>query len=547
MGLGACSESHQERLTEPARLPKPIVSSDSRPNFLLVVVDDLGYSDLSSFGGGEIATAAIDRLALEGVRLNTFYTAPTCSPTRAALLSGNDPHIAGLGNMAELLAKNQRGKPGYEGHLNQRVISIATLLRDAGYFTAMTGKWHLGLEAENSPATQGFEHSYALLHGGAGHFDDTGLLERAPKALYREDGKLVDWPKGRYSSDFYTEKLIDYLSKNDGHQPFFAYLAFSAVHWPLQAPDELIRKYKGRYDAGWDVLRKQRLKGLRQAGLLTENIDFVTPPGYQPWDNLSREQQRIEARKMEVFAAMLDNVNQNIERLVSYLEKTGTLDNTVIIFLSDNGAEGTPLEKSPLLKGWLERFDNSLENMGRINSYIFYGPNWAHATTAPSKYYKSHVAEGGIHVPAFIWRKGMAVKGAIARAPVTVMDIAPTLLEMAMVEYPKEYQGKPLEPLRGLSLQPLMDEPSVRIHPEDALFGLELFGRRAIRQGQWKITMEPSPFGTGEWELYDLSSDKGETHNVAKSHPDLVARLAAAWQDYADEVGVILPEGPSGY
>ena len=542
LNVSACGELSRTSAPEPSQ---PV--AQQRPNFLIVVVDDLGFTDLGAFGGGEIETAAIDRLALEGVRLKSFYTAPTCSPTRAALLSGNDPHIAGLGNMAELLNDNQRNQPGYEGYLNQRVVSVASLLRDAGYFTAMTGKWHLGLEEDQSPAAQGFTRSFALLHGGAGHFDDTGLLERAPRALYREDRKLAEWPKGRYSSDLYTERLIDYLQENNGKQPFFAYLAFSAVHWPLQAPDELIRKYRGRYDAGWDVLREQRLEGLRQAGLLTGQVDFTPPPGYRPWSSLNREQQRIEARKMEVYAAMLDSINQNMARLVDYLERSGALDNTVIVFLSDNGAEGTPLEKSPLLEGWLERFDNSLENMGRVNSYIFYGPNWAHATTAPGKYYKSHVTEGGMRVPAFIWQADRASQGAIAAAPVTVMDVAPTLLAMANVEYPQEYLGNPVAPLRGLSLQPLLEQPSARIHADDAIFGVELFGRRALRRGQWKITMEPPPFGTGNWELYNLSSDRGETRNVAADHPDIVARLAADWQDYADEVGVILPEGLSGY
>lgn len=540
--VSACGELSRTSAGSPLQ---PVV--EQRPNFLVVVVDDLGFSDLGAFGGGDVDTSAIDGLALDGIRLSSFYSMPTCSPTRAALLSGTDPHIAGLGNMAELLAENQRGKPGHEGYLNQRVVSIASLLKDAGYFTAMTGKWHLGLEEQHSPAAQGFARSFALLHGGAGHFDDTGLLARAPKALFREDGKLAEWPNGRYSSDFYTEKLIEYISEKDESQPFFAYLAFTAVHWPLQAPEQLIGKYKGRYDTGWDVLRKQRLEGMQQAGLLGENVDFTPPPGYQTWESLNTEQQQIEARKMEVFAAMVDSVNQNMARLVGYLESSGELENTVIVFLSDNGAEGTPLEKSPLLEGWLERFDNSLENMGRANSYIFYGPNWAHATTAPGKHYKSHVSEGGIHVPAFIWRKEMASKGVIADTPVTVMDIAPTLFEMAGVDYPGKYRGKPLAQLRGKSLLPLMDDPSAQIHTEDATFGLELFGRRAMRQGPWKIVMEPPPFGNGEWQLYNLENDQGETRNIASEHTELVARLAAVWQAYADEVGVILPEGLSGY
>ena len=522
-------------------------TKSSRPNFLLVVVDDLGYTDLGAFGG-EIETPTLDHLALNGVRLSSFYTTPTCSPTRAALLSGVDPHLAGLGNMAELLSQNQRGQPGYEGYLNERVVSVASLLRDAGYYTAMTGKWHLGLEPSQSPAAKGFTRSFALLHGGAGHFDDTGLRPAEPKALYREGEELARWPTGRYSSDFYTERLIDYLGENEASgKPFFAYLAFTAVHWPLQAPEELINKYRGRYDEGWDTLREQRMRGMIQAGLLSAPVDTTPPPGYRAWETLDVAERATEARKMEVFAAMLHSVDQNMQRLVTYLRDSGQLDNTIIIFLSDNGAEGTPLERSPMLDGWIDRFNNDLENMGRGDSYIFLGPNWAYATTAPGKYYKSHVFEGGIHVPAFIWRQGMAPQGAIASAPATVMDISPTLLELAGVPYPESYRGRQLESLRGASLLPVIEEPVALVHAVDTVFAVELFGRRAVRQGKWKLCLTPPPLGKGEWELYDLERDRGETTDVSASHPDVVTRLEGAWQQYSKEVGVILPEGPSGY
>jgi arylsulfatase A-like enzyme len=526
---------------------EPATAAPIKPNFLLVMVDDLGYSDLGAFGG-EIETPTIDSLAMNGVRMNAFYTAPTCSPTRAALLSGTDPHLAGLGNMAELMSENQRGLPGYEGYLNDRVVSVASLLRDAGYFTAMTGKWHLGLEQSQSPAARGFSRSFALLHGGAGHFDDTGLLPATPKAIYREDGALASWPSGQYSSDVYTSKLIDYMRENEGpRKPFFAYLAFSAVHWPLQAPDALIRHYRGRYDKGWDVLRRQRMEGLIRTGLLPASFDTAPPPGYLAWDTLDAVERVREARKMEVFAAMVHSIDQNMQRLLAYLEQSGQLDNTVIIFLSDNGAEGTPLEHSPMLDGWIDKFDNSPENMGSADSYIFYGPSWAHATTAPGKHYKSHVFEGGIHVPAFIWRKGMTETGAIASAPATVMDISPTFLELAGVTYPERYRGRLVEKLRGASLVPLMIEPTSLVHGKDDVFAVELFGRRAIRQGKWKLCLTPPPFGKGDWELYDIEQDLGETRDLAASHPDVVERLKTEWQQYAEDVGVILPVGPSGY
>lgn len=544
--LTGCVESNRTGVPDGAA-GDAIERSARRPNLLVIVVDDLGYSDLGAFGGGDIETPVLDRLANDGVRLASFYTAPTCSPTRAALLTGTDPHIAGLGNMAELLADNQRGKPGHEGYLNERVVSVATLLREAGYFTAMTGKWHLGVQRQHGPAAHGFTRSFALLDGGAGHFDDTGLMAATPVAQYREDGEPAAWPGGRYSSDFYTDRMIAYLRENAGRKPFFAYLAFSAAHWPLQAPDALMRKYQGRYDEGWDVLRDGRRAGLRRAGFVEREVPFVAPPEYRPWTTLDPGQQRVEARKMEIYAAMVDSVDQNLGRLMEELERSGELRDTVIVFMSDNGAEGTPLEKSPLFGDWIARFDNSLDNMGRAGSYVFYGPNWAHATTAPGRHYKSHVAEGGIHAPAFLWRAGPAGQGAIARTPVTVMDIAPTLLELAGVAHPGSREGRAIAPLRGRSLGPLFEQPTARIHPVDAGFGVELFGRRAMREGDWKALLEPPPFGSGRWELYDLAQDPGEARDLAAQQPELLQRLVGRWREWAEEVGVVLPEGQSGY
>lgn len=521
--------------------------NDHQMNFLVIVVDDLGYSDIGAFGGADIETPVLDHLANDGVKLASFYTAPTCSPTRAALLTGTDPHIAGLGNMAELLVENQRNKPGYEGYLNERVVTVATLLRDAGYFTAMTGKWHLGLERNQGPAAHGFTRSFVLLDGGAAHFDDTGLMAATPVAQYREGLDPANWPRGGYSSDVYTDRMIQYLRENGGSKPFFAYLAFTAPHWPLQAPDELIRKYHGRYDEGWDVLRDQRLAGLRRAGLASQSARSTPPPGYRPWNALKESERRIEAKKMEIYAAMVDDVDRNIGRLLEELSRTGELRNTMILVMSDNGAEGTPLERSPLFSDWIKRFDNSLENMGRAGSYVFYGPNWAYAATAPGKYYKSHTSEGGIHTPALMWRADLASRGTTARAIVTVMDIAPTLLELAGVTHPSFYQGRAVAPLRGRSLAAFFENATAHIHSADTAFGTELFGRRALREGDWKILLEPPPFGSNQWQLYDLTQDPGETQNLAEKHPNLVERLAGRWSRWAKEVGVVLPEGQSGY
>ncbi|MDG2088938.1 MAG: sulfatase-like hydrolase/transferase [Arenicellaceae bacterium] len=283
-----------------------IQSELNRPNILLIVADDMGYSDIGAFGG-EIETPNLDALADSGVKFTQFYAASTCSPSRAMLLSGVDNHLAGLGTMRELMLPNQEGQPGYEGYLNHRVVSIATLLQSSGYHTYMTGKWHLGLEEHSSPSARGFEKTFALLHGGANHFDMRGLETRDPIAEFRENGRLLDELPDEYgySSNFYTQRIIDHISSNQNDKrPFFAYLAFTAPHWPLQAPSEYIEKYRGRYDSGYEILREQRLQGLKERGVVASNVKLPPlPESIKPWSELSVDQKNTEARKMEIYAA----------------------------------------------------------------------------------------------------------------------------------------------------------------------------------------------------------------------------------------------------
>lgn len=369
-------------------------TSDPRPNFLLIVADDLGFSDLGAFGG-EIHTPYLDELAKQGVRFTSFHTAPTCSPTRSMLLTGTDNHIAGLGTMAEAQTPAQAGHPGYEGYLNDRVAALPELLRDGGYRTLMSGKWHLGLTPETSPHARGFERSFALLPGAANHYgfeapipeeQVPGLLKKT-RGLYSEDGQDTTIPDDFYSSDGFTDKLLEFLDEGDDGRPFFAYLPFSAPHWPLQAPAEIVEKYRGRYDAGPDALRQERLTRLRELGLIEGD---VTPHPVVPltaeWEALTDEERVRSARTMEVYAAMVDRMDWNVGRVLEKLEAKGVLDNTVILFLSDNGAEGAQLEALPVFGPDLNQviadyYDNSLENIGRGNSYVWYGPRWAQAGT----------------------------------------------------------------------------------------------------------------------------------------------------------------------
>ena len=404
-----------------------------RPNILLIVADDLGYTDLGAYGA-EISTPNLDKLASGGVKMTGFYASPFCSPTRSMLMSGSDNHLVGFGDMAELMLPEQRGKPGYEGNLNERVVPMAQVLKDAGYRTAMAGKWHLGVKEEFSPATSGFEQSYAMVMGGASHWgDQSGIVAmdpaKPPKAIYRENGKAIDIPRdGFYSSQAFTDKLLDYLKSGEqSGKPFFGYLAFTAPHWPLHAPDADIAKYEGRYKEGYDKLRKERLERMKRLGIVAADTPVYEGHSHWPkWDSLTPAQQEAEARRMTVYAAMVDHMDRQIGRVLDYLKARGELDNTFIFFMSDNGADGNSVYDVGRTREWIEKdMDNSTANTGKPGSFIEYGPGWAQVGSTPFKLYKSFMYEGGITVPAIAWGPGIK-GGALKREFAHVTDVAPT-------------------------------------------------------------------------------------------------------------------------
>lgn len=526
-----------------------------RPNFLLIVADDLGFSDLGAFGG-EIHTPHLDELAFAGLRLTDFHAASACSPTRAMLLTGTDHHLAGIGAMAEFSDETIRQHPGYEGHLNQRVVTLAELLRDAGYRTLISGKWHLGRTAETSAAARGFERSFILEGAAHNHYGWSPEVpaHKMPRLLHTVEGTyreglepLTALPEDFYSSDAFTDRLLDYLRERqpDDNRPFFAYLPFSAPHFPLQAPDELIDRYQGRYDSGPDALREQRLRRLKELGLIGEDVEAHPVIADTPnWQELDDDGRRQSAKAMEVYAAMVERLDWNVGRVVSHLRATGELENTVVIFLSDNGAEGAALEALPIVGKRAQRFigkhyDNRVENIGRANSYVWYGPRWAQAATAPSRQYKLFTSQGGIRVPAFITWPGLHRQGGISHDFATVMDIVPTLLELAGTAHPgRHYQGREVLPIRGRSLLSYLQGKSQAPHAADETTGWELFRARAIRQGNWKALYIPKPDGPGRWQLYDLTRDPGEIHDLAQAEPARLQALKQHWQDYVDETGV---------
>ncbi|MCC5867032.1 MAG: sulfatase-like hydrolase/transferase [Gammaproteobacteria bacterium] len=518
------------------------------PNVLLIVVDDMGFSDLGAFGS-EISTPNLDRLAMEGSRLGAFYASPTCSPTRAMLLSGTSSHEAGLGNMRAVRTPNQIDRPGYEGHLNFRVASLAALMRDAGYFTAMSGKWHLGNEPEHDPAARGFERAFALIPGGHNHFG-WGLI--APKGisdpLYREDGQtLDDLPADFYSSDTFTDKLLEYLEdrEHDDARPFFALLSYTAPHWPLQAPKEDIARHKGRYDDGYVPVLLARHAAMEELGIQLGDPDpQIVDLLNHAWQALSPDERRVESRRMEIYAAMIDRMDRNVGRVIELLEEQEQLDETLVIFLSDNGAEGERVERSPIWKEFVAaNFDHSFEAMGSEDSFVTTGPYWATVSSSPFRLFKRYPTEGGIRVAAFVRYPGVVRAGGVRLAPMTVMDIAPTLLELAGAEPPAGvFQGREVLPMRGQSLLAYLSGDAQQVHDPQEVFGWELFGRRAVRMGTWKAINIDTRTREGHWELFDLQRDPGERNDLAPVKPDRLKQMLGLWDKYAEEVGVILPD-----
>jgi arylsulfatase len=518
--------------------PATHAAEPKRPNILVIVADDLGFSDLGAFGG-EIDTPNLDALARSGMRLTGFHTEAACAPSRAMLLTGSDSHRVGLGNMPESMAPNQIGKRGYEGYLRADTATVAERLGAAGYRTLFSGKWHLGVAPEQDPHARGFQHSFAMLQCCHNHFG-LGLSPDPTKMSgYREDGVAVtSLPRDFYSSDAFAAKLIDQLRTthaSDGSKPFFAYLAFTAPHAPLQAPAETIAKYKGRYDVGYDTLREQRLTRQKALGLIDPAVRPHHPVDTVPWASLTAEQKRASSRKMEIYAAMVDRLDSAVGRVVTELKAEGEYDDTVIVFLSDNGAEARDPAPKP------GAVPPPLETLGTPASYVNYGAGWAQAATSPSWRFKTFASEGGIHAPAFVTGMGIARPGSISATYTNVRDVVPTLLDIAHVPTePGRFAGRAVPPIDGLSWQGLLARGSA-VYPPDKAVGTELFGSRSLRQGDWKIT----DISDGTWHLFNVTRDPGETQDLAATQPPRKAALIKAWNAYARDVGVVMPDPPT--
>jgi arylsulfatase len=517
--------------------PNFAAAADDRPNILLIVADDLAYSDLGVFGS-EIRTPVLDQLAAEGMAFSNFHVLPTCSPTRASLLSGNDNHVAGMGVMAEFIYPAIEGLPGYQGHLSDHVAIAPEILRDAGYHTYMAGKWHLGDTDDQSPFARGFEQTFALMNGGGSHWSDMASLSAVETLVYRRNGeRITSLPEDFYSTKNYTDAMIEFIDMNSGDgRPFFGYLAYTAPHDPLHAPADFIKKYNGVYDEGWDVLAQSRLSGLKELDLVPRDLNAIPDNFLAPaWSEVSEVRRADYARDMEVYAAMVDYLDMSVGRLLSYIDQKGLADNTLVLFMSDNGANGAlPTSYPGNADGqYLSGFDNSLDNRGLVNSFPDMGPGWAQAASVPFRYYKSFTSEGGIRAPLLArFPAAKETAGSTSNALVHVTDVLPTLLDAAGVTYPEEVNGKPARAPIGGSVLPLLLGEAAGDTVSKGI-GYELFEMKAFLQDNWKLLRMPEPFGSGEWELFDLSTDPGEIHDVSATHPDVLQRMVGLWSDYA--------------
>lgn len=522
-----------------------VVETKKQPNILFIMADDLGYSDLGAFGG-EIHTPNIDALTKEGRILTDYHTAPTCSPTRSQLISGTDHHLAGIGAMAELTPAHLKGQPGYEGYLNERSLSIAEVLKDNGYRTYISGKWHLGLTAETNAHVKGFDHSFTLLQGLDLHFKQAPSAYKR-NATYTEDGKVVPisaLPDDFFSTNYFTDKLISYLEsgKNSG-KPFFAYAAYTAPHWPLQAPAEYRDRYRGIYDAGYDVICNGRIARQKQLGLIPANFTAAepiatknAPQKYGKWNELSAEQKVLEARRMEIYAGMVENLDANIGRVIEYLKRNNLYDNTLIFFVSDNGAEGFIRGSYGAESG----FDNRVNNIGTSSSYHYVGPRWAEVSAAPFHLWKDTAGEGATTAPAIVKLPHQNKAQATYHGFASVLDVFPTVLDYANIAVPQsQYKGRQINTPSGYSWKSVLENKAQAIRPVNFSFADELHGSKYARQGEWKIALQgKAELGTGAWELYNLKNDRGETQNLAQNNPVKLQELLDVYNKYTQQNGV---------
>lgn len=513
---------------------------NKRPNVVVILADDVALMDFGAYGG-EARTPNIDALAARGALFTQYRASPLCSPSRAMLLTGIDAHKTGVATIPEVLPAEQKGRPGYSMALERGVLTLADRLRAAGYRTVMAGKWHLGEAPDEMPQAHGFDRSFALAASGADNWDDRSYMPYYKDAPWFENGVEASLPEDFYSSRFIVDTAIRYLAETDQDKPFFAYLPFQAIHIPVQAPREFVERYKGRYDAGWEALRRERHRKAQTLGLIPRGAPpAALPQEFRPWTSLPPETRALYAARMEVNAAMLEAMDFHVGRLIAHLKAKGQYDNTIFVVSSDNGPEPSRGDDSVSLAAYhrLTGYDIGPGNMGGRGHWGFIGPEWAAAAATPGAWFKFYATEGGIRVPLIVAGPGLAPQK--VTSPAMVTDIAPTLLAWVGVN-PARSPGKAIT---GRSLLPVLSGAAASAYGPDEARAVEVSGNSALYLGDYKITRSVPPVGDGQWRLYNLARDPGETTDLSASEPAVKARLLSEYDAYAKRVGVLpMPEG----
>ena len=521
-----------------------------RPNIVLILADDLGYTDISPFGS-EISTPNIARLAAEGLSFTNYHTAGSCAPARAMLLTGVDSHRNGVPNIPEALPAEQMAYDHYQGVLNDKVVTLANVLQAGGYHTYMTGKWHLGHTPELLPSARGFDRTIAMADTGADNWEQRTYLPIYDQANWYADGAEHTLPDDFYSSEYFIDKTIEFIASNaEDDQPFFAYVPFQAVHMPVQAPREFSDKYAGVYDEGWTVMREKRRLAAEEAGVIPEGTEAVVTPGTLIWDNLTEEQRRHHARRMEVYAGMVDAMDMHIGRLMDYLESIGEYDNTIFVFTSDNGAEGSNIilpNGGSALSPWFDivGYNSNYETLGERNSWNAIGPSNATIAASPLTYYKFHANEGGLRVPLVMSGPGIGGQGGMTDEFVFVTDLAPTILNLVGVDiHDGSWLGREVEPIVGVDFSEFLAGASSQVHDDFDSIGYELGGNSALFKGDYKIVINRTGQSETEWHLFNIRTDPGEARDLAQEQPALLEEMLADYESYVQANNVLpMPEG----
>lgn len=525
--------------------------SAERPNVVLILADDLGYTDISPFGS-EIDTPNIARLASEGLSFTNYHTAANCAPARAMLLTGVDSHRNGVPNIPESIPAEQMAFDHYQGVLSDKVVTLASVLQANGYHTYMTGKWHLGHTPSLLPSARGFDRTIAMADTGADNWEQRTYLPIYTQANWYADGAPHTLPDDFYSSEYFIDKTIEFIDSNeDSDQPFFAYIPFQAVHMPVQAPKEYSDKYAGIYDEGWTVMREKRRLAAIEAGVIPAGTPAGVTPGTQDWDGLNDEQKRYNARRMEVYAGMVDAMDTHIGRLIAYLESIDQYENTIFIFTSDNGAEGSSLignDGNSVLNAWFDRvgYTTEYETLGEKGSWAAIGPSNATIAASPLLYYKFHSNEGGLRVPLVMSGPGISHRGELTDEFAFVTDIAPTILSLVGLEdHGGQWNGESIEPIVGSDFSNYLAGSAEEIHSSEEPIGYELGGSSVLFKGNYKIVINRFEQNETEWHLFNIKIDPGETKDLIEEMPDLFAEMLADYEVW-EEANNVLPM-PEGY